>query len=603
MTTDLKREYRSEALSWLARLPFLSAHQLAILLGCPRPDVDLLFRDLRHTGWIDWIELSSSGIASDRLHVLSASAWRWLTELVERSDMDLGVLPCEWADTIRRLSSIELTAELNGFASIMVAAARLDDRLQSVDIRVLPLGRRADQAWPPETHARVSFRGRGSAASAFVTMARPAVPAGHRDTVVANWYRYRERRNSASPLPFDPILVVCADEPTRAAWVHAVRSAAERRGVATLPVYPTRASDIGHDLLVAPVWHHASGAGPARLFDDLFWRKVSATTASVPPARWFEGSPAELTGGQGLYRWARSVGALDGPAPRARGSVEQVAALSIATTADQKRLLEVAGRYPLLSESELALVLRQRVWTVRRSLERSIAQGLIEAVVGPDTNGPTRSDVRYVMTELGLRLVAARERIPARRYAEHGPFAATIGAGERGRLQTLIRQFEHTVGANRFFLDCLAQSQAGGPSLREWQSVSETTIRFESNGVRRTIRPDGTGKVVHDGVERRFWLEWDRGTERIAVLLEKLDRYAAYYRSHTFSDGSAPQLLVVCPTPHREDVVWRAAGAVFASDHTRCYLKTTSEPLLERRGPFGTVWRAAIASGRISLLE
>jgi len=51
------------------------------------------------------------------------------------------------------------------------------------------------------------------------------------------------------------------------------------------------------------------------------------------------------------------------------------------------------------------------------------------------------------------------------------------------------------------------------------------------------------------------WLEWDRGTERIAVLLEKLDRYAAYYRSHTFSDGSVPQLLVVCPTPHREDVV------------------------------------------------
>jgi hypothetical protein len=603
MATDLKRDDRSDALSWLARLPFLPAHQLAILLGCPRPDVESVVRDLGHTGWIDWIELSSSEIASDRLHVLSASAWRWLTERGEHSDLDLGVLPCEWADTIRRLSSIELTTALNGFASILVTAARLDDRLQGADIRALPLGRRADQSWPPKTQARVSFLGRGGLASAFVIMARPAVPAGHRDTVVANWYRYRELRKSAAPLPFDPILVVCADEPTRAAWAHAVRSAAERRGVATLPVYPTRASDIGHDLLVAPVWHHASGAGPAPLFDLLFWRQVSATTPSVSPARWFEGSPAELTGGQGLYRWAKSVGAFEGPAPRARGSVEQVAALSIAMTADQKRMLEVAGRYPLLSESELALVLRQRVWTVRRSLERSIAQGLIEAVVGPVTKGLTRSDVRYVMTELGLRLVAARERIPARRYAEHGPFAATIGAGERGRLQTLIRQFEHTVGANRFFLDCLAQSEAGGPSLREWQSVSETTIRFESNGVRRTIRPDGTGRIVHNGIERRFWLEWDRGTERIAVLLEKLDRYAAYFRSHTVPDGSVPHLLMVCPTPHREDVVWRAAGAIFASDHTRCHLKTTSEPLLERRGPFGTVWRAAIPTGRISLME
>lgn len=603
MATELKREGRSEALSWLARLPFLSLHQLAVLLGCPRPDVDLLFCDLRHTGWIDWIEPSSSEIASDRLHVLSANGWRWLTERGEQSDVDLGVLPREWADTIRRLSSIELTAELNGFASILVAAARLHDRFQLVDIRALPLGRRADQAWPPETHARVSFGGPGGSASAFVMMARPAVPAAHRDTVVANWYRYRERRNSAAPLPFDPILVVCADEPTRTAWAVAVRSAGERRGVATLPVYLGRASELGSDVLVAPVWHLASGAGPARLFDLLSWRQVSATTASVPPARWFEGAPTELTGRHGLHQWARSVGAFDGPAPRARGGVERVAALSIAMTADQQRLLEVVGRYPLLSESELGLVLRQRLWSVRRSLERSIAQGLIEVVVGPVTQGLTPPDVRYVMTELGLRLVAARERIPARRYAEHGPFAATIGAGERWRLQTLIRQFEHTVGANRFFLDCLAHSEAGGPSLREWQSVPEATIRFESNGVRRTIRPDGTGRVVHDGIERRFWLEWDRGTERIAVLLEKLDRYAAYYRSHTFADGSIPHLLVVCPTPHREDVVWRAVRAVFASDHARYYLKTTSEPLLARRGPFGTVWRAAIATGRISLLE
>ncbi|NJD64426.1 MAG: hypothetical protein FIB00_04150 [Chloroflexi bacterium] len=601
MVTDRMHEKHRETLSWLARLPFLSGPQLALLLGMPSQELEDVLRGLRQSDWIDWIEPSSPELVPNRRYALGSGAWEWLTAHLDSSGIQLDVLPSTWADTIRRIASIELTSAVNQVCSTLVAASHRVDWCEAVDARALPLGRRAERPWPPDTHARVAFSGKGRTAEAFLTIVRKGVPAAYRDTVVANWYRHCGYPTSG--LPVSPMLVVCADQANLSVWSLSIQKATERRGATSLPVYLACAEDIGADLFGLPSWRAADGAEPTPLGNLLSWRTSAVATPAVRPELWFADAPSAMHKERGLYEWARSVRAFDAPAPRARRGVEQVAALALAATAEQKRLLEAVGRYPLLSKSDLALVLGQPHRLLHRALERSITQGLVEAIVGPATGGSAATEIRFVMTELGLRLVAARERTPARRYHQDGPMAARFGSGDRGRLQTLIRQYEHTVGSNRFFLSCLTHSRPGGPRLREWRGVAEAAVRFDYGGVRRTFRPDGTGEVVQDGFAWPFFLEWDRGTERIAVLLEKLDRYAAYYRGVSASQMWPPCLLVVCQTQNREGLVWKAIDAVFASDRSRNFVKTTSVPLLERRGPFGSVWRAASAAGRSHLIE
>jgi hypothetical protein len=217
-------------------------------------------------------------------------------------------------------------------------------------------------------------------------------------------------------------------------------------------------------------------------------------------------------------------------------------------------------------------------------LDRAVQHGLVDAVVGPI------GQRHFVLGEFGLRLLAARAGVPFRRFANHTPFVASLPAAAGGRLQTLIRQFEHTVGANSFMVECLRNSSdPGSPALAVWQNPIEAVVRFESGGVRRALRPDGAGEVVREGRPHSFFLEWDRGTERINVLLEKLTRYAAYYRSA--SAASADALLVVTPTPHREIVVWRAVSAVMRPEAERGVVRTTVASLVDQYGPYAPIWR------------
>lgn len=51
--------------------------------------------------------------------------------------------------------------------------------------------------------------------------------------------------------------------------------------------------------------------------------------------------------------------------------------------------------------------------------------------------------------------------MPPRRYLRHGAIAASApGWPGGGRLQTRLRQFEHTVGVNRFFVHLVADATA-----------------------------------------------------------------------------------------------------------------------------------------------
>lgn len=561
-----------ETLAWVLRLPFVSATQLALLLGDPEPTVNTRLRALERQGWLDWVDSPVPDADAGRLYVLTDEARKWVGERVA-ADAQATPLPLATNEILHRLAGIDATVAFNRFVAEFGSACRRAPDLELSEALALPV-RRREAWWPPAVHGLVVLQKGERVAPLFVAIGHPAAPAVHRATTVAGWYARRDSRSA----PDAPTIVLAADDRTAEEWKQAVAGVAERRGVLPLTV------------LVAPVGTDLRD----RLLTGLRWH--SQPRACKPITSIFDGASETLPRSVRLHEWARQV--LGEAPPRARRAQrERVPALSLFTSPEQVRVLETVGRLPLLTESDLGRVLAVTPRLLRRQVERAQRDGLAEAVVRP--NGQKH----FVLGEFGLRLLAARAGVPFRRFANHTPFVATLPGAAGGRLQTLVRQFEHTVGASSFMLACLRDGPgAETPTLACWKNPIEAVVRFESGGVRRTLRPDGSGEVLRGDKSHAFLLEWDRGTERIAVLIQKLDRYASYFGSGSSAPTSAC-LLVVTSSPGREDVVWSAVGAAFRGRvRAEGRVFTTTESLVERYGAFAEVWICGAGHGRVSWL-
>ncbi|MBA4181326.1 MAG: hypothetical protein C0506_12115 [Anaerolinea sp.] len=594
-----------EVLNWLARLPFLAAEDLALLTGQPITDVATVLREMDRSGQADWIAPSSPEMDSTRLYVLTEPARRWASGQLQGPDADRVLeLPLAWSEVIHRLTHLEATVGLNVFAANLVSSVRRDAGIEVQGLRALPVRRPREAWWPAGTQGYGCLALPGGFAPFFVALDRAGVPAVHRRALVAGWYAFRESRQSWGRDDIPPILVICAQPEQEDDWAQAVLASAGRRGVAPLRVLLTYCSSGFVDDPGGPVWRTADGLARATMKERLAWRPEIPVEPAVLK---LDGLPMALDVNRQapprLQQWALALAGDHGGRGRdTSATTERLAALSLMTSSEQKRLLECAGRHPLLAEAELAAVLGLPAIYTRRVIEKSFGQGLVNVAAPPDgTTGV--AGPRYSLTETGLRLLAARDGVSLRRYAQHGPLAAALPGAQGGRLQTLVRQFEHTIGANSFFVSCLTRSPGKDPKLVSWQSAFEAATRFECGGVRRWLRPDGAGDIEHNRAMQPFFLEWDRGTERIAVLLEKLDRYAAYYRTRTPSRMPFTRLLIVTPSPHREEVVWKAVATVFVSEARQGCVLTTVASLIEQWGPYAPIWRAHTSARRGSWPE
>jgi len=568
-----------DAVRWLARLPFLGVHDLALLTGQPNPDVEGVLREMKRHGVVDTVTPSSPGLDDVPLYVLTEPTRRWL-----RSTLDgetARTLPLAWRDVVHWLARLEATVALNAFAAGLVASLHSADREVS-DVHVLPVRRPQDAWWPPGVQGYGCIRAVAGAARFFVLIDRAGAPSAHRAALIAGWYRFRD---SGQPWGYDipPILVLCPGQAREGEWARAVLASAERRDSVPLRVLLTSVV-AGTDGFGLRTWHPVVGPSSAALMDWLPLRHSDhVPVPSVPMPDLLPPAPEEEH--QPLHRWAREVAT---GAIRAT-TFERTAALSLTTSEVEKRLLECLARHPLLSEADLATVLHGDPRLVRSAIERATAQGLMAHV--------ERSDERcrrYCLASAGLRVLALRDGVPVRRYARHAP-VTVLTAGEGERVPTLLQQYEHTVGANSFFIAWL-EGPEGRPHLLSWLSAAESAIRFESEGRRRWLRPDGAGAVLANGVRHQFLFEWDRGTERLPVIASKLARYAEFFQTlRNHGDGS-PALLLVTTTPHREELMRRVGVVTIGSSSDQ--LITTTAPLLDRYGPFGAVWRGHAGQAR-----
>jgi protein involved in plasmid replication-relaxation len=261
-----------------------------------------------------------------------------------------------------------------------------------------------------------------------------------------------------------------------------------------------------------------------------------------------------------LRQWATSAATSLACRANAR---ERLAALTLTTDADEKLLTNWVGQHPLLEAVLLAVLLARPVETIERRLDRLVHSGMSEVITRP-TEGDDSAPKRFVLTNFGLRWLAARDGVPPRRYAEHGVIAATSGSNgtTNTRLDGLLGHFEHSVGVNRVLARFASNVRRAGHHLAEWRSDAEPTRRFRDGDCSYWIRPHPGGSLLNRGTRHEFLLEYNRGTERAADYRSKLIGYLHYFGSREFEqDGDErPTVLVVTVSDQAELRIADAVG-------------------------------------------
>ena len=228
-----------------------------------------------------------------------------------------------------------------------------------------------------------------------------------------------------------------------------------------------------------------------------------------------------------------------------------------------------------------------------------------------------------LLKDLTERGYLSRVRLPVERGS--GPYVYTIGdqakivlhADEmaqvrpprsRSRPRTKAGLL-HGLEITDFYLALKEGLERQGGALVAWLSENQARCPFQWQGKKLLLTPDGYAVWALDGEEGSFLLEWDRGTEAMNRIAEKLTRYMAYYgqgiyRDHLGETGLRPRLLIVVPHARRERQVAGWLGRKLAKGE----LEVLPTVLVVRwdmaqKDVLGPVWVKAGQSGRMRLVD
>ncbi|HEU0075732.1 MAG TPA: replication-relaxation family protein [Dehalococcoidia bacterium] len=512
---DADLETQWAVLDWVARLPLLGAYEVSMLLGVGEREASSLLSELQRCGWLDSVQESSPELDLGRLYALSPDGARGLPAAFGLSVQELNAsFPTGELEVPQRRARIEITAGVNRLAAEIVAACQREGDLELKDIRALP-SRRHSSAWRPTDAEAFGCLNSGSAfAPFFVVWDRAGASQFHRKQRVLAWAAFRDGDQPWGYRGMPSILVLCASQAEASQWEQGVLASADRRQGQPLPVLLAEIEAMWSADPLEAIWRRPGSSQESPLTDLLTWRRTMPPEVTCPqfelPYRPLEASAvrAEGSGSQSSPRFAPpSIGA------------------------SEKQLLRWLGPHPLLTGGELKVLLRTRGHDADHLAVGLVRKGLVDCVAG-QADGETSVEPRYFLTAEGLRLLAQQDGVPPRRYVRNGPVAAAVpGWKGAGRLDTLLRQFEHTVGVNGFVVRLIDDGRRCGLVIANWLSASEGAQRFTRGGATHWLRPDAVLRLSCNDNLHRVYVEWDRGTMRLPEMAEKFRIYAAYYVS------------------------------------------------------------------------
>jgi len=217
----------------------------------------------------------------------------------------------------------------------------------------------------------------------------------------------------------------------------------------------------------------------------------------------------------------------------------------------------------------------------RRAQDRLLflyRQRVLDRFYPPSRFGAGKPQAHWLLDEAGAHLVAASLDLDRR----HLPW-------QRREDWRSHPQLAHRLAVNRFVTHLIAAT-LDDPTLgvMSWLGTRAAAARLGER-MRGTVRPDGELILLTQRGPVDLLLEWDRGTETLDRLDQKLRRYRMAEYKLKYEDDEPRSILFVLPGPRRLENV-RELCATLDRDGSWPILATTGADL-HTAGPLERIWQ------------
>ena len=205
-----------------------------------------------------------------------------------------------------------------------------------------------------------------------------------------------------------------------------------------------------------------------------------------------------------------------------------------------------------------------------------------------------RSDVRYTLSARGIRYITRRDRAQlSTTVAAWSTEDATDNHGRPRplghRIHTWQRQTSHADGITWFLSELAAEARADAGSDLQWSVPTARSDRAFNRG-EDAIAPDAVGHLLTGGLHVPFYLEHELRTRHPRGVAARLRPYSHYYRSDAPSNDQPPfpTTLFLVDT---EEVAETYASTASRMTSMALPILVSSREALSDRGILGRSWR------------
>lgn len=145
-----------------------------------------------------------------------------------------------------------------------------------------------------------------------------------------------------------------------------------------------------------------------------------------------------------------------------------------------------------------------------------------------------------------------------------GPIGQRVlveGGPRRRAYEPSWRFFDHTLAVAQVAVELIVAARVGLVELLSFQAEPDCWREFSGLGGRRVLRPDAFVTLAASEYELRWFIEVDRSSESLPVVIRKCRLYADYYQSgseQASSGGVFPRVCWIVPDEARAERVQRA---------------------------------------------
>ena len=263
------------------------------------------------------------------------------------------------------------------------------------------------------------------------------------------------------------------------------------------------------------------------------------------------------------------------------------AAPAFGISPSEKRVLDIITDHPMIPREHLARWLGVSEGRISQMMHSLVdTWGLVE-------RRGKRGDTRYTLSDEGIRHVTHRDR--AQLPTTQGIWSTTLATDRQGRtrhvghrIDTWARQTRHADGITWFLSKLEAEARADSDSELLWSVPTARSDRAYNWG-QSAIAPDAVGKMIAEGLEIPFYLEYELRARHPEGVLARLSPYMSYYWSPEHKDDQPPfpTTLFVVDTEEVVDTYVRTASLM---SRMSLPILVSCMPVLCTTGILGRSW-------------